>query len=93
MVLSILLAAATYDAHLIAQRSADDLPTTFAFPAGQTSVRVPFNITDDMVGLEDLETHNVTLGLPSPAPQGVSLGVRTMAVVQVMDDDGVCMVL
>ena len=86
------LAAATYGAQFV-ERSAVDLPITFAFPAGQTSVRVPFTINDDMVGLEDLEKYNVTLGLPSPAPEGVLLGVRTMAVVQVMDDDGVCMVL
>ena len=92
MVLSTLLAAATY-ASQFAQKSAVDLPITFTFPAGQTSVRVPFTISDDMVGLEDLETYNVTLGLPSPAPQNVSLGTMTMAVVQVMDDDGVCMVL
>ena len=92
MVLSTLLAAATYAAQFV-EKSAVDLPTTFIFPAGQTSVRVPFNINDDMVGLEDLETYDVTLGLPSPAPQGVALGARTMAVVQVMDDDGVCMVL
>ena len=92
MVLSTLLAAATYAAQFV-ERSANDLPMTFTFPAGQTSVRVPFNITHDMVGLEDLETYNVTLGLPSPAAQNVSLGTMTMAVVQVMDDDGVCMVL
>ena len=65
----------------------------FTYPAGQTSVRAPFTINDDMVGLENLETYDVTLGLPSPAPQGVALGAMTMAVVLVIDDDGVCMVL
>ena len=57
------------------------------------SVRVTFTIDDDMVGLEDLETYNVTVGLPSPTPEGVSLGKRTKAVVQVEDDDGMCMLV
>ena len=46
-----------------------------------------------MVGLEDLETYDVTLGLPSPAPKNVFLGTITMTIVQVMDEDGVCVVL
>ena len=71
-------------------RSGDDLPTTFTFPANQTSVNVSFTITDDQIGLEDPETYNVTLGLTSSATAlGVMLGPRSMTVAQVVDDDGV----
>ena len=70
------------------KRSANNLPTSFTFPAGQTSVRVPFTINDDMVGLEDLETYSVSLGLRNTA-LNINLGSRTTAKVQIMDDDGV----
>ncbi|XP_064387511.1 uncharacterized protein LOC135335851 isoform X2 [Halichondria panicea] len=70
--------------------SAAGLPGQVTFPAGQTSVRVPFNINNDEVGLEDLESYLASLSLTSEAiAGGVSLGAISQADVQVVDDDEV----
>ena len=69
--------------------SAAGLPGQVTFPAGQTTVRVPFNINNDEVGLEDLESYLASLSLTSEAiAGGVSLGAISQADVQVVDDDG-----
>ena len=54
-------------------------------------MRVPFNITNDLNVLEDLETYKVTLSLNNSALDllDVRLGTRTMTEVNIMDDDGV----
>ena len=70
--------------------SAAGLPGRFTLSAGQTSVRVPFNINNDEVGLEDLETYLAFLSLTSEAmAAGHSLGALTQATVSVTDDDGI----
>ena len=69
--------------------SAAGLPGQVTFPTGQTSVRVPFTINNDEVGLEDLESYLASLSLTSEAiAAGVSLGAISQASVQVVDDDG-----
>ncbi|XP_064387621.1 uncharacterized protein LOC135335889 isoform X1 [Halichondria panicea] len=71
--------------------SAAGLPGRFTLSAGQTSVRVPFNINNDEVGPEDLETYLAFLSLTSEAmAAGHSLGALTQATVSVTDDDGAC---
>ena len=79
----------TYDQQFV-NKSAMELPTTFLFPSNETSVRVPFNIINDINILEDLETYKVSLSLNNSAFDllDVRLGTRTMAEVQIMDDDG-----
>ncbi|XP_064387505.1 uncharacterized protein LOC135335846 isoform X3 [Halichondria panicea] len=70
--------------------SAAGLPGQVTFPAGQMSVRVPFSINNDEVGLEDLENYLASLSLTSEAiAGGVSLGAISQADVQVVDDDEV----
>ncbi|XP_064387502.1 uncharacterized protein LOC135335845 isoform X3 [Halichondria panicea] len=70
--------------------SAAGLPGQVTFPAGQTSVRVPFTINNDEVGLEDLESYLASLSLtPGAIASGVSLGAISQASVQVVDDDEV----
>ncbi len=69
--------------------SAAGLPGQVTFPAGLTSVRVPFTINNDEVGLEDLESYLASLSLtPEAIAAGVSLGAISQASVQVVDDDG-----
>ncbi len=71
--------------------SAAGLPGQVTFPAGQTSFRVPFNINNDEIGLEDLETYFASLSLsPEAMNGGVSLGALNQASVEVVDDDGMC---
>ena len=67
--------------------SADGLNQNgFIFPAGQTTVRVPFVITDDEVGLEDLESYFATL---TTSAAGVNVGAISQTAVEIVDDDGV----
>ena len=69
--------------------SAAGLPGQVTFPAGQTSFRVMFDINNDEIGLEDLESYFASLSLSSEAISGgVSLGALDQASVQVVDDDG-----
>ncbi len=69
--------------------SAAGLLGQVTFPAGQTTVRVPFNINNDEVGLEDLEMYVASLSLtPEAIAGGVSLAAISQADVQVVDDDG-----
>ncbi len=69
--------------------SAAGLPGQVTFPTGQTSVRVPFTINNDEVGLEGLESYLASLSLtPGAIAGGVSLGAISQASVQVVDDDG-----
>ena len=74
--------------------SAAGLPGQITLSAGQTSVRVPFTINNDEVGLEDLETYLASLSLTSEAiAAGHSLGALTQATVSVTDDDGISIYL
>ncbi len=69
--------------------SAAGLPGQVTFPADQTSVRVSFNITNDEISVENLESYLATLSLTAGTiAAGVSLGALTQATVQIMDDDG-----
>ncbi len=69
--------------------SAAGLPGQVTFPAGQTSFRVMFDINNDEIGLEDLESYFASLSLTSDAiAAGHSVGAQSRATVQVMDDDG-----
>ncbi|XP_064387545.1 latrophilin-like protein 1 isoform X4 [Halichondria panicea] len=70
--------------------SAAGLPGQVTFPADQTSVRVSFNITNDEISVENLESYLATLSLTAGTiAAGVSLGALTQATVQIMDDDDV----
>ncbi len=56
----------------------------FTFPAGQTTVRVPFVVTDDEVGLEDLESYIATL---TTSAAGVNVGAISQTTIEIVDDD------
>ncbi len=62
---------------------------TFTFSADQSSFRVPFDIIDDVIGLEAPEIYmgNISLS-PQAEMAGYTLGALTQATVQVVDDDG-----
>ncbi len=65
---------------------------TFILSAGESRLRVPFDITDDEVGLEALETYIGDISLsPQAVAAGYTLGTLTQATLQVVDDDGICM--
>ena len=62
---------------------------TIEFPAGSNSsvVQVMFPITDDEIGLEDVERFRLTLVIPEGVV-GVEVGDPGMAYINVVDDDG-----
>ena len=69
------------------ERSADGIDTTITFPADQNTVEVSFTLTDDNVGLEDIESYLVSLELIG-TPVGVDIGDIPEATVNVLDDEG-----
>ena len=70
-------------------QSAAGFSGSYVFPAGMTSARFMFTITDDNVGLEDIEMYLATLSLGAgAAAAGAMLGARAQATVAVVDDDG-----
>ncbi len=71
------------------QVSAAGISGGFTFPAGQSSTRIMFNINNDEVGLEDLETYIAVLSIDSATTaSGVGIGAIATADVQIVDDDG-----
>ena len=67
--------------------SAAGISETQTFPAGSSSITFNFDLTDDIVGLEDVESYIASLQLVG-SPAGVELGATTETTVFVTDDDG-----
>ena len=66
-------------------RSADGISTTITFqPDGPRTIDVTFNIMNDAVALEDVETYNVIL---TPTTNATTLGAIPVARVEITDDD------
>ncbi len=53
------------------------------------SITVTFDITDDLVALENIESYVVGLTIEGN-PEGVAIGMVAMTTVNVLDDDGEC---
>ena len=73
-------------------QSADGIDTTVIFKAGfgfLNSTSVSFNISNDDVALEELESYNVVLRLPEPTT-GIRLGNPSVTTVNILDEDGKC---
>ena len=69
-------------------RSADGIDTTITFPADQETVEISFTLTDDTVGLEDIESYIATLELVG-TPEGVVIGDIPETTVNVLDNEGI----
>lgn len=73
-------------------QSADGIDTNVTFEAGfgsLNSTSVSFNISNDDIALEVLESYNVVLRLPQPTT-GVRLGNLSVTRVNILDDDSKC---
>ena len=71
--------------------SADGIDTTVIFEAGSTSnsTNVLFNISDDEVALEPLESYDTVLTLLQ-STTSVRLGNPSLTRVNILDDDSKC---
>ncbi len=73
------------------QVSAAGISGGLTFPAGQTSVNVPFTITNDDIAHENLESYFANLILSTAAMAAShTVGSLSRTEVQVRDDDGTC---
>ncbi|XP_064387646.1 adhesion G-protein coupled receptor G6-like isoform X2 [Halichondria panicea] len=66
--------------------SGGNVEFTTLFPAGETSVNLPVEITDDEVPLEEVETVIASLRLNNP-PSTVQLGSPSMTSIEIVDND------
>ncbi len=61
--------------------------STVTFPVDQDTITITFPITDDEVGLEELERYVAMLEIVG-TPRGVVLGTITSADIEISDNDG-----
>ena len=74
------------------ERSAAGINEIITFPAGPdgpNTIRVSFNLTDDDVALEDIESYVVDLTV-QPSSPGVTVEEPERTRINVLDDDGEC---
>ncbi len=67
--------------------SAEGIDTTIEFVGEEDRITISFDITDDNIALENIESYVVGLMIVGN-PQGVGIGMIPMTTVNIVDDDG-----